>query len=222
MQDGKSLFFSASGWTQSEVGSELVVSAISADVLNTESGGTWGLVRLTRDFPALEDYEVEMDFRWSASDVSAMHFVQLQAIGADGKRIGLGGFRDPWVSSQGSRIVVAGETSFNEPNDEGLEGSRTLRIAEDNGEAVVSIDGTEMARVTTDAKLIQVILDFGYFAFDDGVRQSTFGTLAVDRVFVDGTPREVLVLSKVARNSAGQSAEAFCPGRFCGLHPRDR
>ncbi len=178
------------GWTIDINESQLIVSDVTPDIINTTNGGTRSRLLLSRTFDALGDFLVEFEFSWESDDVSAMQYFDIQLHpDVSGPRIAYAGYGDGWVSSNGqisSGIASATYTSGIDTLAE--DGSAFVKIKREGDTVQVLWNGTVVQENVSTGNLGRIFISFSHYPYDNGLGSvSSFGTLSVDNIRISGT-----------------------------------
>jgi len=170
---------SASGWTYSVSGGQLVVTDV-ADPVDTNK---WVWVDLTRPLNSLDDFQARMSMAYAGDSASTMQGLVLSLDDAAGNSVVDAEHRDNWAAHGGVYAAsIAGGGSYQGGTAFPLAGSGVLEINRTGGEITVDWDGTTVL-TGTNADLVDTLrLRFRYNSFWG---QSFFGSESVDFVRVE-------------------------------------
>lgn len=180
-------FKDAAGWTYSEAGTNLSVTDINPTVINTESGGTWAIVSLSRSFTALNYFHVNFDFSWdSEKSINAMQYLTVGLYDVSNNYLSGAGFIDAWVMQTGEQYAtIGGKTYESGYGSLGLNGSATIDIWREGDDTIdILWNGSSILSGTDADPLSSIKMNFGYYAFNNDA-SSFFGSEAVNFVLIE-------------------------------------
>lgn len=173
---------SASGWTYSVSGGQLLVDDV--DVIDPATSNKWVWVDLTRPLNSLVDFQVQMSMAYdSGGTATTMQGLVLSLDDAAGNSIVDAEYRDNWAGWGGRYAAsIAGGGSYQGSVAFPLAGSGVLEITRTGGDITIDGDGTTVL-TGTNADLVDALrLRFRYNPY---FGSSVFGSESVDFVSVE-------------------------------------
>jgi hypothetical protein len=167
---------------------------------NTNSA-EWKLVDLKRSIPPVGDFNITMKIAWATPPPFEVFSQVLLVFVYDGSGtaiVSAAGYNDSWSNDYGTHFVAGpcvtqnpGGFYCHDPSSAGLNGEATVEIDRTGNQFTFTWNGPG-ARVYTSpvstADAEQVMLTFRVPAYDI----TNFGTLAIDRITVEGTLKTVV------------------------------
>lgn len=178
------------GWTFDISNSQLIVTDVTPDIINTGNGGTISRLLLNRTFSALSDFLVEFEFSWESDNVSAMQYFDVQLHpDVSGPRIAYAGYADGWVSGNGQQSSgIASETYVSGINTLPENGSASVKIKREGVNVEVIWNGTVIQSHESTGNLGRIFISFSHYPYDNGLGAvSSFGTISLNSIRISGT-----------------------------------
>jgi hypothetical protein len=152
--------------------SGLVVTNITPTIVNTNVGGEWAIVRLTKTFKELSDFQLEASLGWdSGGDYLALQAVEVILYDKNDNRTGIfAGYHDNWPDQAGiGTAMVDNEPPYNpweSQNKLPFTGNADIDIVRNDGVVEIFWDNTKVVEGNISTPISKVSLQFAYYAWD--------------------------------------------------------
>lgn len=178
-------FSNVSNWTYSESGTNLEVTDINPEAMNT-----YATVSLSRSFQSLQDFTVTSKFSWdSYGDLHSMQEFTIYLFDESSNQIAAIGYSDGWYGSRGEKYAYARSNYFNSGYDTlGFAGSVEALVTREGNAVTVYWNGDPILTGYAQTPLSSVMLVFSYYPYEGNGGMSTFGKEAIDLIEVEGSP----------------------------------
>ena len=183
-RDWRIEFIDVESWKFSLVDTTLIVREIIPLFMNEKGGGTWAIVKLTKDLLPVKDFNAIFQYGWEvvSAENNAMQYVNLKLYNSEGEIVAGGGYTDAWDSYSGTQIFLLGDVKkIFGMGTAPYSGNSQLSLSRIKEHIEILSNDEEILSGENSDLITKVEIEFGFYPLINNEGISSFGNLSINK-----------------------------------------